>query len=90
MEAGSSGLPVVSTYHGGIPDVVIPNETGLLVKERDVAGMAHHMLRLLRDPALAGELGHAARKRVEIHFSAARSIERLWTITKNSSHVTNF
>ena len=87
MEAGASGLPVVSTYHAGIPDVVIPNETGLLVKERDVAGMAHHILRLLRDPGLAKELGDAARKRVEVHFSAARSIERLWTIIKNCCEV---
>ena len=91
MEAGASGLPVVSTYHGGIPDVVIHDETGLLVKERDVAGMAHHMVRLLADRALARKFGHAARQRVEMHFSATRSIECLWTIIKIAAtyHNTN-
>ncbi|HEX5702606.1 MAG TPA: glycosyltransferase [Pyrinomonadaceae bacterium] len=85
LEAGASGLPVVATYHGGIPDAVIPNQTGLLVKERDVAGMADQMLRLLRDPLLAAELGEAARRRVEMNFSSARSINALWTIIKDCS-----
>ncbi|MFN2598385.1 MAG: glycosyltransferase [Pyrinomonadaceae bacterium] len=85
LEAGASGLPVVATRHGGIPDVVIDDETGLLVEERDVAGMARRMLRLLRDPTLAASLGGAARRRVGAHFSAERSIARLWTIIKECS-----
>lgn len=87
LEAGASGLPVVSTYHGGIPDVVIDNETGLLVQERDVEGMAHQMLRLLRDPALAEALGQSAQQHINLHFSAGRSINRLWTIMKDCSTV---
>ncbi len=85
LEAGASGLPVVATYHGGIPDVVTSNQTGLLVKQRDVAGMAGQMLRLLRDPLLAAELGDAARGRVQKHFSSARTIDELWTIIQNCS-----
>jgi glycosyltransferase involved in cell wall biosynthesis len=84
LEAGASGLPVVSTRQGGIPDVVLDGETGLLVRERDVGGMARGMLRLLRDPTLAASLGGAARRRVQTHFSAARSIERLWAIIGGS------
>jgi glycosyltransferase involved in cell wall biosynthesis len=87
LEAGASGLPVVSTRHGGIPDVVIDNETGLLVEERDVEAMAQQMLRLLRDPALAGSLGRAARRRVETHFSATHSINCLWAIIKDCAAV---
>jgi glycosyltransferase involved in cell wall biosynthesis len=82
LEAGASSLPVVSTRHGGIPDVVTDGETGLLAEERDVEGTARRMLRLLRDPSLAGALGDAARRRVRTHFSAARSIGRLWAIIK--------
>ena len=82
LEAGASGLPVVSTRHGGIPDVVLDEETGMLVEEGDIEGMARRMLRLLRDPALAARLGGEARRRVRAHFSASLSIERLWAIIK--------
>lgn len=80
LEAGASGLPAVATRHGGIADVVADGETGLLVEERDVAGMAQSMLRLLRDPAGAAALGAEARRRVCEQFSAGRSIERLWAV----------
>lgn len=80
QEAGATGLPVVSTRHAGIPDVVVEGETGLLVDEGDVEGMSRQMLRLLRDPAYAAELGAAARRHVRAHFSLARSIERQWAI----------
>ena len=80
LEAGAGGLPVVSTRHAGIPDVVSDEETGLLVEERDVDGMAEHMKRLLVDPELAGSLGAAARRRIETYFGMERSIGRLSSI----------
>jgi colanic acid/amylovoran biosynthesis glycosyltransferase len=80
LEAGASGLPVVSTRHGGIPDVVIDGETGFLVAEKDVSGMATHMLTLVRSPELAGRMGQQARARIEGHFSSERSLARLWSI----------
>lgn len=83
LEAGASGLPVVSTRHAGIPDVVIENQTGLLVDERDVSGMAAQMLRLAREPELAGELGRSARRHVESHFSKERSDGQLWAIIES-------
>jgi colanic acid/amylovoran biosynthesis glycosyltransferase len=84
LEAGATGLPVVSTRHGGIPDVVRDGETGLLVEEGDVAGMTREMLRLLRDPAHASALGEAARRHVREHYSTERSIGRLWAIIEGS------
>jgi len=84
LEAGATGLPVVSTRHAGIPDVVIDGETGFLVAERDVQGMAHYMLRLARDPELAQTLGEAARRRITAHFSIERSIAGLWKIISSS------
>lgn len=87
IEAGATGLPVVATRHSGIPDVVIEGETGFLVDEQDVEGMAQHMLRVARDPGLAGRLGRAARLRVERHFPIERSIAELWRIIQSCARV---
>lgn len=83
LEAGASGLPVVSTRHAGIADVIVEGQTGFLVDEGDVDGMAENMLRLVRDPELASRLGQAARQRVKNHFSEARSDSRLWRIMES-------
>lgn len=80
LEAGATGLPVVSTRHGGIPDVVIDGDTGFLVAEGDVAAMAAAMERLVADPVLASRLGDAARRRVCTHFSTTDQLAALWAI----------
>jgi glycosyltransferase involved in cell wall biosynthesis len=77
IEAGAAGLPVVATRHAGIPDVVVHGETGFLVEERDVDGMAAYMLRLINDSALARTMGENARQRVRQHFSLDRHITSL-------------
>src|SRR5690606_12738307 len=64
LEASAAGLPVISTYHAGIPDVVIHNETGLLSKEHDVESMAKHMLAVMNSLALAKQMGLAGKLRV--------------------------
>lgn len=69
IEAQLCGLPVVATRHAGIPEVVLDHETGFLVDEGDVCGMAFAMRRLVLDPSLAGRLGEAGRKRVINHFT---------------------
>lgn len=83
IEAAATGLPVVSTRHAGIPDVVVEGETGLLVDEGDVRGMAEHMARLALDAELAGRMGRAARLRAETHFTMGRSLGNLWGIIES-------
>jgi colanic acid/amylovoran biosynthesis glycosyltransferase len=85
LEASASGLPVVSTKHAGIPEIVLDGETGFLVAERDVDSMARHMERLVMDPALAAEVGRAGRRRIAEHFSMDSSIARLWDIVRTSA-----
>jgi glycosyltransferase involved in cell wall biosynthesis len=80
LEAGASGLPVIATRHGGIPEVVVEGETGYLVDEKDVAGMAVHMARLIREPALAAQLGLAGRRRIEAMFTKEQTLARLWAV----------
>ena len=83
LEAGATGLPVVSTRHAGIPDVIVEGETGFLVDERDVGGMAQHMVTLAADPQLAASMGHAAQRRIRAHFSMERRLAHLWQIIES-------
>ncbi len=80
LEAGASGLPVIATRHAGIPDAVLEGETGFLVDERDVGGMAAHMVALANDPALAARLGAAAARRIADEFNLEGRLSRLAAI----------
>ncbi|MFM7726231.1 MAG: glycosyltransferase [Flavobacteriales bacterium] len=77
IEAQSAGLPVVSTRHSGILDIVVHNETGFLVDEGDVAAMAEHMCTLLDDPELAKRMGAAGKKRIREHFTMEHHIQTI-------------
>lgn len=77
LEAAAAGLPVVATRHAGIGDAVVHGRTGFLVDERNVAGMADHMRRLIGDEALCREMGARGRQHVRSSYSIARHIERL-------------
>ncbi len=70
LEAMSVGVPVVLTPVGGVPEMVIPDETGLLVPPKDPEALASGIVNILDDPASARTRALAARKRVEEHFSA--------------------
>ncbi len=59
LEAMGAGVPVISTQHGDITELVKHGERGLLCAERDVEGMAAHMIQLAGDPQLAGRMGVA-------------------------------
>ena len=83
LEASSAGLPVISTYHAGIPDVVLHEETGLLCQEHDVDTMAENMLRLLEDPASARRMGAAGKERIQQHFTLKRHIDTLQGILES-------
>lgn len=65
LEALASGTPVVATPAGGIGAVVTDGENGLLVPERDAAGLAAAIGRLLDQPMLGASLGTQARSRVQ-------------------------
>jgi glycosyltransferase involved in cell wall biosynthesis len=77
LEAMGKGLPVVSTRHSGIPEAVIHGETGLLVEEHDIDGMAEAMLFVVDNPEKAKEMGRAGRARVEAYFTHEHTAARL-------------
>jgi hypothetical protein len=76
MEAMACGLPVVSTRHSGIPELVIDGQTGLLTDERDADGLAAAIERLTRDRIGAEQFAQAARARVEQEFDRDRQTIR--------------
>jgi len=69
LEAQSTGLPVISTRVGGIPEFLTSNENGLLVEPGDPEQLAEVVLVLLEDPELATELGTCGRRLVEEKFA---------------------
>lgn len=68
IEASACGLPIVSTLHSGIPEVVINGRTGFLVPERDVSALAERLTFLVGQPEQWGALGRAARAHIEASF----------------------
>jgi glycosyltransferase involved in cell wall biosynthesis len=71
-EAMFCGLPVIATRVGGIPDIVISGETGLLVPPCDPRAIADAILRLEAEPQVRARMGEAALRRAELKFSAER------------------
>jgi colanic acid/amylovoran biosynthesis glycosyltransferase len=77
LEAQAAAVPVISTYHAGIPDVVTNTITGLLIAEKDVEGMTNAMLTLLKDTSLAQKMGENARENIKNNFTMAQHITKL-------------
>lgn len=84
LEAMASGIPVVSTRHAGIMDVVAEEERGLLVEEFDLAGMARNMLRVAQEPGTALRMGQAGRAHALQHHRMEDSIAALQRILENA------
>ena len=76
-EASASGLPVLVTDCGGIPDQITDGENGMMTPQRDWQAMAESMVRLARDPALRETLGRAGRARAVREFDSARLAAKL-------------
>ena len=69
MEAMAIGVPVVSTYHSGIPELVVDGKSGFLAKERDSEGLAVKMKAIIEDGQSAKAMVEEARKTVSDNFN---------------------
>src|SRR6266498_2832847 len=84
MEAMAAGLPVISTAIGGIPEMVVQNETGFLVPPDDVAALAGAIERLLDDISLARRFGEGGFQRAGELFSIEKNVRELCGLLPSS------
>ncbi len=75
LDAMAAGRPIVATRAGGIPEVVVHGETGLLVPPRDAPALAVGILEVLRDPGRRSRFASAGFARVRDRFSVDRMVE---------------
>lgn len=77
MEAMATGLPVISTNVAGIPEMVVQNETGFLVRPGDAVRLAGAIEKVIDDRSLAQKLGEAGYKRAQELFSIEKNVRDL-------------
>jgi glycosyltransferase involved in cell wall biosynthesis len=80
MEMQAASVPVVATEVGGVGEVIVDGQTGLLVRDRAVAELRAGIERLLDDRALAERLARAGSERIRDHFNAGRQAEQYFEL----------
>lgn len=77
MAGMSAGLPIVASNVGGMAEVILHGQNGLLVKENDVDGFSASVIDLLENRERALQFGRAARKRIEEELSTEVAVSRV-------------
>jgi colanic acid/amylovoran biosynthesis glycosyltransferase len=80
IEMSAFGMPIVSTFHCDIPEVVIDGESGFLVPEKNTDELAERLEHLINHPELWETMGRAGRKHMEAEFNILTQAKRLETI----------
>jgi colanic acid/amylovoran biosynthesis glycosyltransferase len=73
----ATGLPVLATKHGGIPEAVEEGRSGFLVEERDFEALAAAMKKLVRSPFAFREMGALGSESVAANFEQREQIRQL-------------
>jgi len=77
IEAGACGRPVIASRVGGVPEVLVNNETGILVKPRDVDELADAIIRLAQNPELRNNMGKQGYEYVKKNYSWKCSLDKM-------------
>ena len=85
IEAGATGVPVVATRVGGVPEVILDRKTGLLVPPADPMSLAQAMTTLLKDRPLALRLAQENRRRIETVYPLARMVNETLSLYGEAS-----
>jgi glycosyltransferase involved in cell wall biosynthesis len=84
MEAMATGLPVVSTRIGGIPEMVIDNQTGFLVQPEDAVALAGTIEKVTNDQSLGQKLGQVGYEQAQMLFSIEKNVRELCALLSRS------
>jgi glycosyltransferase involved in cell wall biosynthesis len=76
MEAMAMGVPVIVSNVGGLPELVIDNQTGIVVPPKDVSSLAKAMITMLSDKEKSRRLAEAARQSIRDKYSIERTIDK--------------
>ncbi|GAB4536383.1 MAG: glycosyltransferase family 4 protein [Thermodesulfovibrionia bacterium] len=90
LQAMASGVPVVATRVGGVPEVIIHKETGVLVEPGDREALAKGIIRILKDPMLRDHTVRKARELVRSKYTLNHMLDRIETLYREmtkSPHV---
>ena len=85
-EAAACGRPVVATYVGGIPEIVIDGKTGLLVPPNDSDALADAIIKLANDANLCHKMGQAGHEFVKEHFKWEHSLDLMSELYERLTH----
>jgi colanic acid/amylovoran biosynthesis glycosyltransferase len=80
LEAQAAGLPVISTLHSGIPEIVCDGETGWLVPERSVDGLTERLNWAIGQPEIWKSFGHRGKDFIESRFTKTKCMSTLLEI----------
>ena len=83
LEAEQFCLPIISTFEGGIPDIIEEGKTGFLIPQKNVCALVEKLEKLIRNPELAREMGNAGKTKFEKEFTLEKFEKRMCDILKN-------
>ncbi|AUX93998.1 glycosyltransferase [Mixta gaviniae] len=86
MEAMARGIPVISTWHSGIPELVEDGHNGWLIKEKDAAGLADVIAKIVDEKPDLTPMLQAARRKVEQEFDKNKSYDSLIRLISGQLH----
>jgi glycosyltransferase involved in cell wall biosynthesis len=77
LEAAATGVPLIGSRIGGIPECIVDGKTGFLVPQRDAEALAQRIAELLEDPGRRHSMGAAGRALIEDRFDIERQTAAL-------------
>jgi colanic acid/amylovoran biosynthesis glycosyltransferase len=81
-EMAATGMPIISTFHADIPEIIRHNETGWLAKEKDTEELASYIHSLIKNPEMWGAFLKAGRQHIENEFDVKKQSVKLAEIYK--------